>query len=29
MASYVERVLDYFERLTTNNDIPKHLKEDI
>ena len=29
MASYVERVLDFFERLTQNNDIPKHLKEDI
>ena len=29
MASYVERVLDYFERLTLNNDIPKHLKEDL
>lgn len=29
MASYVERVLDYFERLTQNNDIPKHLKEDL
>lgn len=29
MASYVERVLDFFERLMDNSDIPKHLKEDI
>ena len=29
MASYVERVIDFFERLTENSDIPKHLKEDI
>ena len=29
MASYVERVLDFFEKLVQNNDTPKHLKEDI
>lgn len=29
MASYVERVIDFLERLTENSDIPKHLKEDI
>ena len=29
MASYVERVLDFFEKLVLNADIPKHLKEDI
>lgn len=29
MASYVEKVLDLFERLAKNDDIPKHLQEDI
>ena len=29
MASYVEKVLDFFEKISLNNDVPKHLKEDI
>jgi Ion transport protein len=29
MASYVERVLDFFERLTKNPEIEKTLKEDV
>lgn len=29
MASYVEKVLDLFEKLAVNPDIPKHLQEDI
>lgn len=29
MASYVERVLDFFERLTKNQDIEKILREDV
>lgn len=29
MASHVERVLDYMEKLITNPDIPKELQEDL
>lgn len=29
MASHVERVIDFFDKLTQNSDTPKHLKEDI
>ena len=29
MASYVEKVLDFFEKISLNNDVPKHLKEDV
>lgn len=29
MASYVERVLDFFERLTKNGEIEKTLREDV
>ena len=29
MASYVERVLDFFERLTKNGEIEKNLREDV
>jgi hypothetical protein len=29
MASYVERVIDFMERMTNNPDLPKMLIEDI
>ena len=29
MASYVERVIDFFERLTKNSEIEKTLREDV
>jgi len=29
IASYVERVLDFLEKLAENADVPKHLREDI
>ena len=29
MASYVERVIDFMERMTNNSDLPKMLIEDI
>jgi hypothetical protein len=29
MASYVERVLEFMEKLSLNADIPKHLQEDV
>ncbi len=28
MSSYVERILDFFERMCTNPEVPKHLQED-
>ena len=28
MSSYVERIIDFFERMTTNPEVPKHLQED-
>lgn len=29
MASYVEKVLDFLERMVANNDVPKTLQEDL
>jgi hypothetical protein len=29
MSSYVERVIDFFEKHTVNPEVPKHLQEDI
>jgi len=29
MSSYVEKVLDFLERMLVNSDVPKHLQEDI
>lgn len=29
MQSYVEKVLDFMERMTKNNDIPKNIQEDL
>ena len=28
MSSYVERVLDFMERMVSNPEVPKHLQED-
>jgi hypothetical protein len=29
MASYVERVLDFLEKISLNDDVPKELQEDV